>query len=442
MSILETFYVLFKADTSDVKKGSEEVQKSTKQLEDTLTNTSAATEKIGGEFADMARSFTGLVAGAISFGTIIAGIKSANDYAFNLGNTSRLLGVQVEDLDAWGNAVQRSGGTAEGFQASLKALGQQLGGSPAIAMKILPQLADSFQRLGRYGALRYGRMLGLDDNTILFLEQGRRAVEDMIKQQKELGVVTTKETEIAKAYNQSLLSVKTSFRMIFLELASAVIPYVTRFLDILLPGLEFLGHHMEIVKGALLGIAAIAAVFLAPMIAAFVAANAPLLAIITGLTALITVFSLVYEDIEYFLEGNKSLIGTLLEKWPLVGAVIKAAFEGIRASVDALISPLKLAYEMFEKIAGFFGGGNKKLTLDIQNGQSAISSSGARTLGASTSTSMFASSAYNRNNAINTGPITINTQATDANGIAASLGKGINDHIRYANSYFDDGSIA
>jgi hypothetical protein len=47
MSILETFYILFKSDTSNLKKGSEEALKTTKQLNQSLKET----DNISGKFS-------------------------------------------------------------------------------------------------------------------------------------------------------------------------------------------------------------------------------------------------------------------------------------------------------------------------------------------------------------------------------------------------------
>ena len=122
MAILETFYILFKSDASDVKKGAEEAEKSTKHLEQSLKNVGKESEHVGAGFAAAARSVVGLFAGIASVSSVIQSFHSAVNEITEVGNLSRELNVNVEALDAWGHAVQRTGGTAAGFQSSLKSL--------------------------------------------------------------------------------------------------------------------------------------------------------------------------------------------------------------------------------------------------------------------------------------------------------------------------------
>ena len=45
----------------------------------------------------------------------------------------------------------------------------------------------------------------------------------------------------------------------------------------------------------------------------------------------------------------------------------------------------------------------------------------------------------NKTTTVQTGPITVQTQATDAQGIAGALGKGLQQELRGAIDEFDDG---
>lgn len=455
MSILETFYILFKSDASDVKKGAEEAKKSTQKLNEELNNTETATGKVGAAFSRMATEFIGVIAAAVSVGTVIAGIKAATDYSIQLGITSKQLGVSATQLDAWGQAAKRFGGTAEGFQSSLKGLSEHLGASPAIALKVLPQLADVFQKIGRVRAQRYGTSLGLDQSTIYMLQQGRREVEAVIAKQKELGLVSQANIDVAAKYNRSVMDTRDAFRGIFLELSLAVLPALTKFMDLILPAIEYLREHIELVKGAAIAIAAVAAVMIAP----FIVANAAVIAVAAGVAFLIGLFAIAYEDIKAFMNGQSSLIGDILKKWPMVGTVAKAAFEALKLTLWAMIEPFRLIEKLVEKIFSYFKGPNKTLTVDIKggqalldkdknvtndikNGQALLKQASNSPLNPLTQSSLIASRTFSPSRNITTGPITINTQATDANGIAMGLQNGLNEHLWQANSNFDDGQLA
>src|ERR1043165_2772805 len=178
MSALETLYILFKSfGTDDVKKAQEEVKKSADKMNESLKDSEKVGDKVTESFSKLGKELTNTITKVISVGALLAGIKNSINYAEDVDLASRQLAVNVDELDAWDNAVRRTGGTAEQFQASLRRLAQQLGTSGQIALEVLPQLADSFQQMGRFGAIRYGEILGLDENTILLLQKGRREVE-------------------------------------------------------------------------------------------------------------------------------------------------------------------------------------------------------------------------------------------------------------------------
>lgn len=436
MNIIEKFYILFKSDASEVKKGAEEAKKSTDQLDASLKNANKDTEKTGKAFLELVKAASTFLGVAAAVHKVFAGISSANDYALQLGDASRALGVNARDLDAWGNAVKRTGGTVEGFQQSLRGLSQHFGSSAQVALKVLPKLADVFERLGRFRAIQYGKMLGLDESTILLLQTGRRNVEDIIRRQKELGTVTEANVEDARKYRIAQNELDSAFRYLYLTLAHDVIPILTKVYNAVTPFIEYLAEHKNIVIGALIGIGIAAGVMLAP----FIVANATIIAIAAGIALLIAAFALVYEDAVAFYNHQKSLIGLILDKYPIVGKVIKAAFEGLKEIIEIAFAPLFLAVKAAEKIAGYLGiGGNKKLTADIGNGKELIGLAGSNYLASQTSNSIFTSKAFDRNSSINTGDIIINTQATDAVGISKTLGKTLNDHFSQTANYFADG---
>lgn len=432
MSILETFYILFKSDASDVKKGAEEARQSTEKLQNSLTGISKAGERVGESFLGIANRLAGIAAGFISVNAIMTGLSEAKNHAIELGTLSKVLGVNVSDLDAWSNAVVRAGGTAAGFQSSLRNLGHVFGGSPALALKILPQLADTFQRIGRLRSVYYGKMLGLDEGTILLLQQGRREVEAIIEKQKELGVLNEKAIAVTDKYRIASGELSIAFRSLYTALDITLLPVLTKVYDKIVPIVEYLRDHSNLVIGAFIGIGAAAAVMLAP----FIIAQAPLLLLIAGVATLIGLFALGYEDVQAYLNGHKSLIGYILNKWPLAKDVIQDVFRVMRTEIELILHPFKTLISLFEKLKSYFGG-NNKLTLDIQNGQALLGQASASGFNSQTSTSIFGARANNQS--LTVGDVTIQTQATDAGGIAQDFKTQLSKHFWQSNSTFDDG---
>ena len=380
MAILETFYILFKSDASDVKKGADDAEKSTKHLEQSLKNVGKETEHIGAGFAAAARSVVGLFAGIASINGIISGFHAAVNEVTEVGNLSRELNVNVEALDAWGHAVQRTGGTAAGFQSSLKSLSEHFGTTPAIALQLLPRLASSFSKFNQFQANQYGKSLGLDQSTIYLLQQGRREVEATIKQQKELGLVTQQQVEVTRKYDNALYDAGRAYNTFFRELAVPLLPGFTKAIDYLIT-------HKDIVVGAMaaIGIGAVA------MGTKFAIAFPEIAAV----TAAIAAFALVYDDIKAFKEGRKSITENFTDQ-----AIIARVKGWIPESVKNAASTVT-SNPWFDKLTGH--------------------------------------NALAANNTVAIDNITINTQATDSQGIAASIIPSLKDQLSQTNSHFDDG---
>ena len=219
MAILDTFYLLFKSDTSDLKKGAEEAERVTKKLDSSLQQVGKQTEHIGGSFLSMAKSAKAFLLSAIPAGFAAAGIHSVLEFGVELSKTSRLLNVNVEDLNAWNKAVELSGGSAQQFEGTLVSLAEKFGTSSEVVLKLLPKYADALSKLNPSRAQQIGKNLGLDESTILLLQHGRREVEAMIKSQKELGAVTQKDALQFLVYNEATTKVKQSTQALFTVLA-------------------------------------------------------------------------------------------------------------------------------------------------------------------------------------------------------------------------------
>jgi hypothetical protein len=436
MNIIEKFYILFKSDASEVKKGADEAKKATLDLDNSLKNVNKGTEKVGASFLELAKAGASFLGVAAAIHEVFSGITGANDYALSLGDASRAFGINAAELDVWGNAVKRTGGTVESFQSALRGLSQHFGASEQVALAVLPKLADVFQRLGRFRALQYGKILGLDEPTILLLLKGRREIESIIERQRELGTVTNENIDNAQKYRIAQNDLATAFRSLYLTLGNDVIPVLSSFYEFLVPPIEYLKRHTNLVIGAFIGIGAAAAIMLAP----FIIAGAEIILVTVLIGAAIAAFALLFEDIEAFRNGQKSLIGLLLEKWPIIGTVIKTAFQGLKGILDIALSPLFAAEAAAKYLASFFAA-NKDVTLNIESGQNLLNLAGTSPINAQTTNSNFYSRSFGRNNHINTGPITINTQAHDAVGLAAVLGKTLNDQFAQTANNFSDGVL-
>lgn len=471
MSVLDIFYTLFKPQgQEEVKKANEDVKKSSDGVEKSFQGTNKATNELGHAFNRLGHELASVITSAISVGAIFEGIKSALDYATQIDVASRMLQVNVSQLDAWGGAVQRTGGNLQSFEGSLNSLAEHLGTTGEVAMKVLPQLADSFGRMNLRTAMTYGKMLGLDEGTILLLQKGRREVEAIVDRQRQLGVVTKQDAETARKFSWEWQDATRSFRSAFMGAAEVILPILTKVVDFFIVASQYFRKHADVIIGALLGVGA-AALFFA----------APFLLTTAAVFLLIAAFALLYEDIKAFVQGHNSLTGDLFKRWPAIGAMIIGVvnligqalktlgplllgiFKGVLIVIGDVLDGLNLVLKALMPVVKFLeshGDQAKRWTIESQEttgtkpkvmsqgdldsymarGQAIMSTANTTPLN-NAPVNAFSSTdnRANRNVSITTGPVTIQTQSTDPNGAALAFGDFLQEHFKQAINNFDDG---
>jgi hypothetical protein len=378
-SILQSFHILFESNVDKVRVGEELLNKTSKDLEGQLNRTGEAATRSGHAmveanaeaagsfraveesidrmkenaleaFKDIATSFIGIFA----VDAVVDKISETTEMVEHLGQVSKELNINVSDLDAWGRAVKLSGGSAESFEASLRGLNGRLalmgasaaggkgGGANRVAAyfkelgiqgvvthgqlmplpDLLMKLSASFQGMNKQKSAGIGMKLGLDPATILLLQSGQKAVQDMIDKQKELGVVTQKDVEIASEFEDQWKDTKQVFTEGAIGIGDVVLPIITE----VLKGIEdfylYLQDHKAVITGFFIGVAGAVTAFYAPAMleaaTATIAATWPFIAIAAAAAA----FALVYEDLIDYLNGKASVIGELAKRWPIIGTVI------------------------------------------------------------------------------------------------------------------------
>jgi hypothetical protein len=295
-----------------------------------------------------------------------------------LGEQAKSLGIAVEDLSAWGEAVKRVGGTAEGFAQSLEAVNRNIergvatGHSRALPffkelgvsmtdahgkakplMDLLPQLAEAVQGKSHQESSGILRSIGFDEGTIRLLQSGQKETEELVKRAKELGLVTKEDAETAEKFNREWMDVKQSFSAIAISADTAFLPALESILEAIETFISFLRAHKDFVTGFFYALAA-AAVVATVAFGALDFAALPWIALAVGIGAVIVGLGLLYDDIVQFTEGNNSLIGVAVAKWPLFGLAVEAigfvfrklndVVEGIFGTIGAFAS---LAAGMF-----------------------------------------------------------------------------------------------
>lgn len=466
MSVLETFLILFESNSADVKRGAAEAKKTTDDLEKTLGASDKAANKLSGSFMSMARGAALSLAGIVSVGAVLNGVFASARIADNLGDASAALGIAVEDISAFGDAAKKEGGSVEGFigtvtnlSAALAEVGttgksrltpffNELGisltdaaGNTKDIIPILYDVAEAFEGMSKQESLGFGKKLGIDMGTIILLQQGRIGLQEVIRKQKELGVVTEEQARVAGLYNNALDETSVSFRSLFLSIGEKALPAFTSFLNVLNKTVGFIKENGTFLTYFLTGLGTVIAIFVVPPLvaaaAAFLALNAPIIAIGSAILAFIGVLSLLVEDIQNFKSGAPSLIGEAVESmadsFTWLKDFIFGLWDGIVDYITESIEAIMRGVNQLKEFLGFGDTGDMVLA-----GGAQLSSAAGSGISSQTSNSIV-STARASNNSVSIGEVNIQTQATDADGIANAIGKTTEREIRQVQSTFDDG---
>ena len=329
------------------------------------------------------------MSGFVSAGAILAGIKHSIDYTTELSDISRELNVNISLVDAWGRALQRTGGNAQSFKSTLQGLSTRYGATPDQALKLLPTFADAFSKMSKSQALIRGKQFGFDVPTILLLQQGRREVEELIKRQERLGVVTEQDKEQTMKFNYALADLSQVFLSFSRELARPLIPGFTKVLNYLI-------EHKDALEGGLIAIGIAAAALSAP----FLLANSAIIAITASIGLLIAAFAVIFEDIKRFKEGLPSLIGDIKIK-------VKHTTDKLPDFIQKIIGTKAPDYALPNTHAPYRNG--------------------------------LGESNIHHQNTVHIGVIKVETQSTDANGIAVDIGASLKSQIYQLITHVDNG---
>lgn len=379
MSLLDTLTILF--DT-DGKKASKDVDELNDKLNDTEKSAGDATKGIdemgssannaGQMFGELAKMAGTALASYLAFGAIKAQVMKTAQMTDQIGKFGQTLGLNVKQLDAWGEAAARSGGSASAFQGSVAGLQQQLtqiqfgGGSQMIqslgmigisafdangnlrdTFDILGDVADQFKQMPPARAYAIGGMLGLDQGTILLLQQGRYNIEQLVEQQLRFGSASAQAYKAAADFDDSLDNLDRSFRSIWQSINTFVLPPITALINGFNEAVTFLRENQDFAVGffGVLG-GAILALALPPMIslaAATLAATWPILAIGAAIVALAALFGLLYDDVKHYIDGQDSLLGRLLDRYEWLKDGVVAVFDFIKKAWQELLAVIDWA---------------------------------------------------------------------------------------------------
>ncbi len=526
MALLDALTYIIDADNSKLNKEIDKSEQKTdafgKSMLTAEGRASLMEQKIKGVFTRIGAAILATVAASKALETFNNHVQTVEQ----IRNTSDALGVAIEDVDAFGKAIERMGGDAQGARDSLtdmaesigealqdvesgraktfKALGislKDVNGQAKNAVQGMIELAGAVEGMGREQAVFRIKELGITDNrSVELLLKGRQEVERMLRVQKEQGVVTKESAERVRVYSEALAKLRQSAGVAASGIVDWILPAITWFIQKLDSVVTWMNRHDTFVKGFFIGLTTILTAMFLPAVVSATAAVwaliAPFLAVAAPIAAVVALFALLYDDVMNFLDGNDSLIGQISEKYPIVGETVKAMAQAVTAAFDWVKEALAGAYDsvkifasgavnsfavmgksigaIFQGVVGVvksawtyisgvfdsvssvisrigkwlgFGSGDDiqvtastvskgvsdaeaKAAENMKAAQAQLDQAASSPMNSVTSNAISNASNTHTETNVQVGQVTVQTQATDAQGISQSIGGGLKDELK------------
>lgn len=421
-----------------------------------------------------------------SVGFVMSQVKNLTAVADELGKIADRIGADVPKLQSWATASKLAGGSVEAFYGTAERLGSELQriavtgksrllpffesmgvatldatGKARDVFDVLTDVAGAVEGMDRQTSAGILKRLQLDEGTIGLLQMGKKGMQDLIRYERELGVFQKEDTVIAANYNDAMDRLTRTMNMSFLPVMRLFAPVLTEAAKAMTSAFAFIQKHSLAFEIALAGIALVIGALVLPSLwSLFVAIMTnPITWIIAAIVGLI----LILEDLYVYAKGGKSQFEDL---WKTLGtgeevmAAIQGAWDFLKAAAqiaweilkyilkDLGIRVLELlrfiamlgvgAMNVFKAIGGFI---NDYFITPLENAWNTLkkiidnlpSLDGVKDfLGGryeqffTPITPQLAGAGAGGSKTLEIGKIDIHTQATNADGIAADIGKGIN----------------
>src|SRR5690606_37210753 len=323
----------------------------------------------------------GAILATVAVSKVLGGISELAQTAEAVRNTSNAIGVAVEDVDAFGKAIELMGGDAQGARDSLTDMAESIGeamadvdpgrakafkalginlkdvtGQTKNAVDVMSELAGAVEGMSREQAVFRIKELGITDNrTVELLLKGRQELDRMMRVQKEQGVITKETTERAQKYTEAMARFRQGNQNAMQSVAAIMLPILTKMLNGLSAVFQWMNQHGDFIKGFFIALGAILAVTYGPAVITAAIATwaliAPFVAVGVAIAAVAAGFALLYDDIVNFMEGNDSLIGQISEKYPAIGKIAEAMYNVVSGVFKLLTGDFEAAKEALSAAA-------------------------------------------------------------------------------------------
>jgi hypothetical protein len=370
-TIIDELVVLLRLD------GGKEFEKGQKDIDEGLKKTKQGATATGKELEFRAKrsveSFSKFRDEVIAlFAAFTAGVGLKNFVAdtvrseANLGRMSHALDVSTETLSQWQGVLKRNGGTAEDATSAFRTLADIIAevqttgttGKGGVLMRMgisgginqlqdkvgsLLEMADKASHMDPQTASFMLRQIGFSEAMVNVMLKGRGALEQLLEQQKKLGVTTDADVRAAQRLQDSLEGLKTASSRVGAAILTALEPAMDFVAKLFTALAEFAQNNQPIVIGALTALSA-AFVALGVSAAGAVIAASPILGpliVVSGIAlAAGAAIGVLYEALTRgahafmeFVRHNKTAHDALNE--------VIASARDLWAAITELLAPMK-----------------------------------------------------------------------------------------------------
>jgi hypothetical protein len=298
-------------------------------------NAKNSADKINGIVQNLTQSIVKAFTTIASIDFLKNAVESSMELSTKLDNLSYVTNISKDNLNAWGEAVKRNGGTAEQFYTSISNLSSKIRelqtnfGAPGqlafarlginlkdstghikTAVQVLGELGDKFKNLPKTWQLKLGEQLGLDPATIRLLASGNKEALDLVQHMKELGDIKDSNIESTLKFRNAMYDLQLVWQSTTNTISTMLLPVLKVFTHYLEKSLLFLKNNPYLIQSGLIAIATVVTTILAPAFLRLMVSMAPLL----GIGAVIAGIALVIQDLIVWLHGGTSAFGEYYQK--------------------------------------------------------------------------------------------------------------------------------
>lgn len=199
-----------------------------------IKDQSKATDNLGDSLLDLGAK---AIIGFSAFSFLKSGVSNAIDLNYQLEKQQRLFGLNASEINAYDAAFVQGGAARGEFLSWISNYAQflQNAGLGDRIKNIIPDLrnlADQMQKMDPNAAQALGARAGLTPDIVLTLRQGGAALDDMVAKQEKLAQITDQSTKAAREFKNEWSTTLNEISGSFSELLVVLSPILTPLLKL------------------------------------------------------------------------------------------------------------------------------------------------------------------------------------------------------------------